>query len=96
MIATIDMMHFASNAGGEITQQINASAADILAPGPVIAVPAAAMGLLATDNIDALDISLDPDGDLVADSCDNCPARPLLLSASWQSPISTSFAASRC
>src|SRR4051812_47540975 len=29
VIATIDMMHFASDAGGEITQQINASAADI-------------------------------------------------------------------
>lgn len=39
---------------------------------PAIAVPHAALGLLATDNIDALDTSFDADSDLVNDACDNC------------------------
>jgi hypothetical protein len=49
------------------------SAADILAPGPLLAVSASALGLLASDDIDALDIIDDPDHDLVAARCDNCP-----------------------
>lgn len=35
---------------------------------------AASLGLLPTDNIDALAINLDADLDLAADPCDNCPA----------------------
>lgn len=47
---------------------------DILATPflPVIVVPAAALGLTPVDNLDALDVSFDADGDLVNDACDNC------------------------
>lgn len=56
-----------------------ASPADVLllttsGPPPAMLVPAPALGLLPTDDIDALDISPDVDGDIVNDSCDNCPA----------------------
>ena len=52
-----------------------ASPADLIAvPPPVVFIPAGALGLVPPDDIDALDISLDADGDLVNDACDNCPA----------------------
>jgi hypothetical protein len=53
-----------------------ASPADlILLPGgpPLVALAAGALGLAPGDDIDALDISPDADGDLVNDACDNCP-----------------------
>jgi hypothetical protein len=53
------------------------SAADVLsAPGPACAAPvfaAGTLGLLPSDNIDALAIAFDVDTDYVADACDNCP-----------------------
>jgi Thrombospondin type 3 repeat len=42
-----------------------------IVPPPVF-VPGAALGLLPGDNVDALDIALDADLDVVADPCDNC------------------------
>jgi hypothetical protein len=58
---------------------LGASPADILdsvVPGPpTVLVSAATLGLLPTDDIDALDIVNDFDGDLVGDDyCDNCPS----------------------
>lgn len=56
---------------------IPAAPGDILAvlfgPPPVVAVPAGALGLAPGDDLDALDVSLDADVDLVDDGCDNCP-----------------------
>jgi hypothetical protein len=57
---------------------LGASPADILQtiwPGsPTVLVPATALGLLPTDDIDALDIVPDFDSDLAGDDwCDNCP-----------------------
>lgn len=40
---------------------------------PGIFVAHAALGLGAADNMDALDLSIDADNDLVNDACDNCP-----------------------
>lgn len=52
---------------------LGAGPADILrAPGLAIHVPAAALGLGAGDDIDALDIAVDPDGDLLQTGQDNC------------------------
>lgn len=49
------------------------SPADIFfAGGGGVAIPGAALGLAFADNIDALDIGLDADSDLVNDACDNC------------------------
>jgi hypothetical protein len=62
------------------------SPADILGPGPAIVVAAGALGLLATDNIDALEGTFNPcpvfpagdppdaDGVAPGPGCDNCPA----------------------
>ena len=41
--------------------------------GCAVAVPSAAFGLTPADNIDALAMNFDTDGDFVADACDNCP-----------------------
>ena len=43
-------------------------------PPPSVVRPAAFLQLLPTDDVDALDISIDADGDLLNDVCDNCPA----------------------
>lgn len=54
---------------------LGASPADLIRVGggpPAVFVPAPALGLLPFDDIDALDISLDADNDLVNDACDNC------------------------
>ncbi len=53
---------------------IGAGPADIIRAGspPTILVPAAFLGLTSGDNIDALDVAPDLDGDLVNDGCDNC------------------------
>lgn len=58
------------------------SAADVLGPGPAVVLPAVALGLLPTDNVDALEIAPNacpvlpladaPDFDGVG-VCDNCP-----------------------
>jgi hypothetical protein len=40
--------------------------------GAVLGVPSAALGLTPPDNIDALAMNGDADGDFVGDSCDNC------------------------
>ena len=54
-----------------------ASPADLISvPPPAIFLPAVVMGLLPVDDIDALDISIDADNDLVNDACDNCPTVP--------------------
>jgi len=55
-----------------------ASAADIFVNGPPcsIAIASGALGLLAGDNVDALAVDFDSDGDFVADPCDNCVAVP--------------------
>jgi len=47
----------------------------VLAPPapPVVLVLGASMGLAPGDDIDAVDMSPDADGDLVSDFCDNCP-----------------------
>ena len=37
-------------------------------------VPAAALGLLPADDVDAVSLGMDPDGDFVSAVCDNCPA----------------------
>src|SRR5262249_23939435 len=54
---------------------------DVLVSGPgacgaAVAVPAGALGLVAGDNVDALAMNFDTDGDFVADVCDNCPLVP--------------------
>ena len=41
---------------------------------PSAVLTSASLGLLATDNLDALAVGFDTDGDLVHDGCDNCPA----------------------
>ena len=41
--------------------------------GCTIALPSAAAGLLPGDNVDALAVNFDPDGDFLATLCDNCP-----------------------
>ena len=41
---------------------------------PVVVLASAALGLAAGDNVDALAIGFDADGDFVHDACDNCPA----------------------
>jgi hypothetical protein len=54
---------------------IGAGPADLIAVGmgpAFVSMPAPALGLLPFDDIDALDISVDADGDLVNDACDNC------------------------
>jgi Thrombospondin type 3 repeat len=43
---------------------------------PAPAIPFAALGLTATDDVDAVAANFDADGDGVADPCDNCPATP--------------------
>jgi hypothetical protein len=43
---------------------------------PTVVLPSAGLGLAATDNVDALAVGFDADGDLVDDLCDNCPAIP--------------------
>src|SRR5262249_26508717 len=55
-----------------------ASAADIFVSGAPcsIAIASEALGLLPGDNVDALAIDFDGDGDFVADPCDNCVAVP--------------------
>ena len=45
-------------------------------PGCVPAVPFGVLGLTPVDNIDALAMNFDTDGDFVADPCDNCVAIP--------------------
>lgn len=55
------------------------TAATLLAHGSVGGpclplVSAAALGLAAGDNVDAIAVNADDDGDLLADLCDNCPA----------------------
>ena len=65
--------------GSPTLTSLGASPADILdstVPGPpTVLVSAATLGLLATDDIDALDIVYDSDGDLAGDTwCDNCAA----------------------
>jgi hypothetical protein len=62
------------------------SAADLLGPGPAIVLPAAVLGLLPTDDVDALESSTNPcpgviagdlpdfDGVMPGPGCDNCPA----------------------
>jgi hypothetical protein len=60
--------------GSPTLASIAAGPADLLTgPGPMVIVSATALGLLPTDDIDALDIGTDADGDLVNDGCDNCP-----------------------
>src|SRR5262249_51654905 len=60
--------------GSPTLAAIGARPADLLAaPGPTLMISAAALGLLPTDDVDALDIPRDGDQDLVADGCDNCP-----------------------
>jgi hypothetical protein len=50
------------------------SAADVLLGGACgVVTPAAGLGLTPADNIDALAVNFDTDGDFVADACDNCP-----------------------
>jgi len=41
---------------------------------PPAFVGSASLGLTPTDEVDAISINFDADGDLVGDSCDNCPA----------------------
>ena len=56
-----------------------ATPSDILVsgfPGCVVAVPSGALGLTPADNIDAVALNFDTDGDFVADPCDNCVAIP--------------------
>jgi hypothetical protein len=65
--------------GSPTLTSLGASPADILesiVPGPpTVLVTAATLGLLVTDDIDALDIVVDSDADLAGDEwCDNCPA----------------------
>ena len=49
--------------------------AGALVPPPTVVTPGANLGLLPGDNLDALDMPLDQDFDLVEDIfCDNCPA----------------------
>jgi hypothetical protein len=45
----------------------------LLVPGPAGFIPGAAFGLVPGDDLDALEISMDADLDLVNDVCDNCP-----------------------
>jgi hypothetical protein len=53
------------------------SPADLFTAAPFGAfVPAAALGLKALDDVDAVDIGPDGDADLVNDVCDNCPGLP--------------------
>jgi hypothetical protein len=47
---------------------------DLLSAAGVIAIAGAALGLAPGDNMDAADIALDADADVVNDACDNCPA----------------------
>lgn len=47
---------------------------DILGPGPAVAIPGGALGLAPGDDLDALSIAIDSDGDFAQDLCDNCPA----------------------
>lgn len=61
------------------------SAADLIGPGPAIVLPAGALGLLPTDNVNALESSINPcpvfagadppdfDGVAPGPGCDNCP-----------------------
>lgn len=53
------------------------TAADVIEAGAgggcILILPGAALGLLPGDNIDALAMNFDADGDFVADACDNCP-----------------------
>ena len=53
---------------------IGAGAGDLLGSGPVVVIAGAALGLAPADNLDAVDIALDPDNDIVASGCDNCAA----------------------
>lgn len=52
-------------------------AGDLIAQGPALGcltyISAAALGLAAGDNVDAVAVSDDSDGDAIADVCDNCP-----------------------
>ena len=59
------------------------SPADVIGPGPVTLVPATALGLLSTDDVDALEATVNPCPVLAAldlpdfdgvGACDNCPA----------------------
>jgi hypothetical protein len=43
---------------------------------PAVVLASGALGLVAADNVDALAIGSDADGDFVHDLCDNCPAVP--------------------
>jgi len=43
---------------------------------PTSVIPAGALGLAAGDNVDALAVNFDSDGDFVADPCDNCVVVP--------------------
>ena len=43
-------------------------------PACTMVIPGGALGLTPFDNVDALAVNFDGDGDFVADPCDNCPA----------------------
>lgn len=68
------LVAFSLTPGSPTLAAIGAGPGDVIREGfpPTVLVPAAAMGLAPGDNIDALDIAPDLDGDLVNDSCDNC------------------------
>lgn len=61
--------------GSPILFLLGAGPADLIAVGvgpASVFLPAPVLGLTPSDDIDALDISIDADGDLVNDVCDNC------------------------
>jgi hypothetical protein len=74
--ATDDLL-FSLAPGSPTLAALGASAADLLRPGPAVSYTAAKLGLMPSDNLDALKCpGDDTDGDTIFDGSDNCPTVP--------------------